>query len=207
MDMAFPDRPIVDDGHPRLHRLDSNTIVKRARSQKIQRELEAMEFVRDHTTIPIPAVFEARFDDGLGELFMELLPGNRLDLTWPSLDPDARETTRTQLKGYFDQLRSISQPSPGWIGSCVRGPAYDHRLNNGFPCGPFDSENDFNGFLVKPVLRCPNPERAAHYLQLLSTKHHVYFSHADICYSNILVDVDTGDVTGIIDWEMAGWWP
>ena len=32
------------------------------------------------------------------------------------------------------------------------------------------------------------------------------FTHADIAPHNILVD-DKGQITGILDWELAGWYP
>ena len=38
-------------------------------------------------------------------------------------------------------------------------------------------------------------------------QHDVVFSHADLSFENILVDPQTGRVTAIVDWAMAGWWP
>lgn len=42
---------------------------------------------------------------------------------------------------------------------------------------------------------------------MLPNIHRIIFAHADISWENILVDPATGTVTGILDWEMAGFWP
>ena len=74
-------------------------------------------------------------------------------------------------------------------------------------CGPFSTVSEFHDFLVAPVRNCPRPERADKYRRLLPDSHGIVFSHADISWENILVERTTGDVTGIVDWEMAGFWP
>ena len=87
------------------------------------------------------------------------------------------------------------------------GPAYDHRLNNGYPCGPFALELGFNDFLVGPVARCPWKELVSQYRRQLADDHGVAFTHADLCGEHIFVEPTNGRITGFIDWEMAGWWP
>lgn len=41
----------------------------------------------------------------------------------------------------------------------------------------------------------------------VSDFYEVCFTHADIGHDHIFVEPQTGNVTGIIDWEMAGFWP
>lgn len=193
--------------HERLIRLDQETVLKCGDSYGIQRESDAMKFVKCHTNIPVPSVLETRIGKRDGSLIMEFLPGERLDRAWPLMSLEAKEVTRIQLKTFFNELCTLPQINAGWIGSCTQGPVYDHRLNNGVPCGPFDSEYDFNNFLIEPVSKCPTPGIAERYRQCLSNNHAITFAHADLCYTNILVDQDTGHICGILDWEMAGWWP
>lgn len=51
----------------------------------------------------------------------------------------------------FNSSESWNLRSQGWIGSCTKqGPAYDHRLNNGRPCGTFASVREFHDFLIAP---------------------------------------------------------
>lgn len=84
----------------------------------------------------------------------------------------------------------------GLDGSCSGGPAYDHRLDNMSTCAPFASLAKFNDFLVAPVKNCPRPELVAKYRNMLSDESYILFAHADISRENILVDPETGSVTG-----------
>ena len=74
-------------------------------------------------------------------------------------------------------------------------------------CGPFASVADFHEFLVAPVKNCPRPETAVKYRAQLSDDFPIGFAHADISWENILVDPATGAVTGVVEWDMAGFWP
>lgn len=169
-----------------------------------------MNYVRNRTTIPVPEVKETHFDGGdkdEGWVLMELIPGQQLGDAWPTLDEGAKARTTTELKFYLEQLRRIRASGPGWIGSCSGGPAYDHRLDNITTCGPFASIAQFHDFLVAPVKNCPRTDVAAEYRARLSDEFDIVFAHADISWENILVDPATGAVTGVVDWEMAGFWP
>jgi hypothetical protein len=191
----------------RINKEGVGTIRKRGTNFRIQREADAIAFVRKHTSVPVPKIFDVQVRGDDSWILMERALGTRLDSAWTDMPENIRATTVTQLKAYFEQLRNIRPPTSGWIGSCDNGPAYDHRLNNGFPCGPFTSISEFHDFLVAPVKQCPRPELAAGYRKRLPDDHRINFAHADVSYEHIFVDQETGDVTGIIDWEMAGFWP
>lgn len=83
----------------------------------------------------------------------------------------------------------------------------DHRLSNTTTCGPFAAVGDIYDFLVHAVKDCPRPELAAEYRRQLPDESAVVFAHADVSCENILVDFASGRVTGVLDWEMAGFWP
>ncbi|KAI9819326.1 MAG: hypothetical protein M1832_004031 [Thelocarpon impressellum] len=207
--MDFQPRLIKGNAH-QLAWLDESTLVKNGhQSQAIQRESDALKFVRQHTSIPVPEVYDTQCGEHGGKLVMQALPGKTLEEAWPIMSEASRTKTKAQLTAYFAQLRSLQQPSPGWIGSCNRGPAYDHRVNNGWPCGPFDSVAAFHDFLVRPVANCPKPELVETFRRALTQSDDckIVFTHADFCSEHVLLDPRTGDVTGIVDWEMAGWWP
>lgn len=191
----------------RIDQENVGTIRKRGTSFRIQRELDAIAFVRKHTSIPVPSIFDVQVCGHDSWILMQRAPGTRLDSAWPDMPENNKATTITQLKAYFEQLRNIRLSASDWIGSCDNGPVYDHRLNNGFPCGPFTSISEFHDFLVVPVMQCPRPELAVEYRKRLSDDYPINFTHADLSYEHIFVDEENGNVTGIIDWEMAGFFP
>lgn len=188
-----------------------DTVRKQGDAFRLRREVEAMNYVQSHTFIPIPTILDIRLDTNGGEeqswIVMKRLPGYQLGEACPTMTGSAREQTIRQLKSFFEELHRLHPPEPGWIGSCSGGPAYDHRLNNMSACGPFASVSEFHNHLVDPVRNCPRPEWVDKYRSLLPDSHRISFAHADISWENILLDPRTGNVTGILDWEMAGFWP
>ncbi|KAB5580707.1 kinase-like domain-containing protein [Coniochaeta sp. 2T2.1] len=188
------------------------TIRKQGQTFRLRREIEAMEYVRACcTSIPVPRVLETNLgkdDHEEGWILMERLPGDQLGEAWPTMTEGSRTEKLHQLKSYLGQLRNIRPDhGVGWIGSCSGGPAYDHRLSNTTTCGPFAAVSEFYDFLVHPVKDCPRPELAAEYRRQLPDESGIVFAHADVSWENILVDCTSGRVTGILDWEMAGFWP
>ncbi|KAK7973045.1 hypothetical protein PG988_007179 [Apiospora saccharicola] len=200
--LQFPDRDNASD-----------TFRKEARAFRIKRELEAIEYVQRHTSISIPTVIEGYVPDSeereFGWILMNRLPSQQLSKAWAQMSEDAKDQTSQELKLHLQQLRQLRSPpgSSGVVGSCSGGPVYDHRLDNRGTCGPFQSISDFNDSLVAPVLECPRPEWVGNYRSQLRDDFGIVFSHADLSVENILVDPASGSITGIIDWEMAGFWP
>ncbi|KAJ9301513.1 hypothetical protein DTO271G3_1648 [Paecilomyces variotii] len=186
-----------------------STVRKSGSTFKIKREIETIAFIRRHTTIPTPEILNYQINSNNSSWFlMTRLRGTTLSSAWPNMNDHARTNTLSQLKSYLSQLRNLHPSSTqAQIGSYSGESAYDHRLNNGFPIGPFDSVSEFHDFLVSSVKRCPRPELYLKYRQQFSDDFGVHFAHADFSYDNIMVDEESGDVTGMIDWEMAGFWP
>lgn len=172
-----------------------------------------MEYVQQRTSIPIPAIigvhFAAEQDQGKEQswMLMKRLPGEELGVAWPKMNEDGRRKTIMQLKSHFEQLHQLRPEEPGWIGSCSGGLAYDHRLDSRFTRGPFPTVSAFHDHLVAPLKEFPRPEWASRYRDQLPDHHDIRFAHADISWEIILVNSKTGEVNGILDWEMAGFWP
>lgn len=184
-----------------------STVRKCGSSFRIKREIEAITFVRNHTTIPIPEIIDCQVDSNTSWFLMKRLNGTTLGSAWPNMNNHARQNSLSQLKSYLGQLQNLHPSNHGQIGSCSGEAAYDHRLNNGSPIGPFHSVSEFHDFLVAPVKQCPRPELYLKYRNEFSDSFAVHFAHADFSYNNILVDENTGNIMGVIDWEMAGFWP
>jgi hypothetical protein len=87
---------------------------------------------------------------------MALAAGTSLDSAWPGVSEDARVVTLPASSNPISSsYAAYRAQNPGWIGSCTGTAAYDHRLNNGFPCGPFVSASQLHDFLGEPISKCP----------------------------------------------------
>ncbi|RMZ90126.1 hypothetical protein DV736_g2651, partial [Chaetothyriales sp. CBS 134916] len=156
-------------------------------------EAAATEYVRQHTTIPVPKISKVySAADGQQHIVMERLPGTCATDTVAGWSQDQKEP-----------------PSPQFIGSvgtASKGQLIDDRLSVN-PCSPFDTIADFHTYL-----RFGRP--LDHWFDMSDvTKVHTQpenympkFAHSDLYPKNILVSPD-GHITGIIDWEYAGWYP
>jgi Phosphotransferase enzyme family len=195
-------------------------------------EAKALRLVYQHTCIPVPAVFATYRYGPLDRdeedyslmydtyIFMEFIKGRTLDEAWGLDDPN-KESIMRELQGYLTQLRTI--PSHGYIGSLENGPTLDHILQyhreKGMKIathflfewltvivGPFDSELDFNNALIDAYCKSFKGEVRPFMTGTLNAhKHCIKFTHADFRPANIIVR--NGKVAGIMDWEMAGWYP
>jgi hypothetical protein len=204
---VFPGRAIQPLAK-RAQKCNNSTFVKHGTPHEVQREVDTIFFIQRDTSIPVPTVIiESHVEESGSWFSMVLIPGLPLANAWMRMSEEARATMQRDLSNYLRELRAVHPPEPSYIGSCIGGPAYDHRLNNGLPYGPFASMSEFHDVLVAPVARCPRPELAVYYRHRLADDHGVTFAHADLCGDHILVEPSTGKITKIVDWEMAGWWP
>jgi len=122
------------------------------------------------------------------------------------------------------------RPSPIVDGQICVGPFNDlvfldyPRHIDPHLCGPFEFERDFMeavAFLGKPPTRaggrisCGVFEKTLEVYDVVRrlyqgsehTSSEFHFAHGDLSQYNILVDLNTGAVTGVIDWEMGGFRP
>jgi aminoglycoside phosphotransferase (APT) family kinase protein len=195
---------------PGIEFVDADTVRKSGTVFQLQHEVEAMRYVQSNTSLPVPTVLETHLNGERGAdgwILMTRLPGQQLDRCWSAMHAASRAETIRQLKLCLDELHRIRPPAPAWIGSCSRGPAYDHRFDYQTTYGPFSSVGEFHDFLVAPVRRSPQPGWVDRFRPLLPDHHEIVFCHADFWGGNILVEPSSGVVTGILDWEMAGFWP
>ncbi|KAL3473712.1 kinase-like domain-containing protein [Aspergillus californicus] len=164
-------------------------------------EPDNLRFIAANTTIPVPKVHDVEWEDGkLVSFTMDYMPGTKLDDAWDSLDHDQKLSIAKQLHGYVAQLRKLKGTYIGGVnGTAVIGKMF--RLE----CGPFDTEQAFNKFILQEVHdRTPDILRELIKEAVLDT-HEIVFTHSDLAPRNILVE--NGQVTAILDWEDAGWYP
>ncbi|KAH9487396.1 hypothetical protein JR316_0001471 [Psilocybe cubensis] len=190
-------------------KLDPWTVLKG--STVATQEAEAMIFVRKHTSIPIPTlldVWELK-DASYGFIRISMCRGVQLDEAWPNMTDSSRSRTVNELKAYMQELRGLQQPAPhGWVGSTNRRSVYCPRISMMGPRGPWNSGKEFHSYLLECLEQYRKAEELKQkFARVLSYNHDIVYSHADLSFENILVDQNTGKVTAILDWSMAGWWP
>ena len=98
---------------------------------KTLNEVGMMRWVRENTTIPVPAVvrFDASEDNSIGHEYtlLERVHGKSVDSIYDTLSEEAKVGLVAQLADYVIQLRQKPWPSP-YVGGLVPG---DGRLEGG----------------------------------------------------------------------------
>ncbi|KKY39291.1 putative nad-binding rossmann fold oxidoreductase family protein [Diaporthe ampelina] len=196
-----------------VQRLPFGLYLKCARDlDSLRNEVNALRMVRRYTSVPVPKPLDfvtapapAQDDPACGEgyLLMSRIPGVPLSRCHEVLSDKDAAQIEAQMQDHITQLRAIPQPTStshaicDTLGSACR----DSRVRDGEPVGPFANEADFS-------LMLRDPDDSAR------SGHRIFFTHADLNPRNILVDSTVQrdgslgwQVTGIVDWEMAGYYP
>ncbi|KAF3921211.1 hypothetical protein ABW21_db0204116 [Orbilia brochopaga] len=204
---------------PRAENIGNGQYLKHGTIVAVEREAATLRFIKRSTSIPVPDVlktWESGEEDTShgkqrGRLLMSEIPGEALNDAWPRMNEQARSTVIIELQKHLKELRSLPQieRKQGWIALAsdgINGVCDDSISDNRDPIGPFETEQLFNEYLLRNIERFV-PHVAPGFRARLQANHGVSFSHADLDPSHIIVDTETGNIIGIIDWEMAGWWP
>ncbi|KAL1855216.1 hypothetical protein Daus18300_011217 [Diaporthe australafricana] len=179
-------------------------------------EIAAMRLVRANTSIPVPEILEVHDteDDGTAHIVMSQVPGEDLEDALHKMTDAQVKAVVKELAGYLQQLRRLDRdPDDGdktaaaIIGGAGSTRGYDNRLGSS-AWGPFATAAEFHTYV-----RFGEPlEHWSHEPDVVAVHgkpegaYKVRFSHADIAPRNVRVDKG-GRITGIIDWEFAGWYP
>jgi hypothetical protein len=133
-----------------VYRVDEGTVVKFGDAVRMA-EAAAMRLVREKISVPVPQVFDAYLhpDSKHGCIVMEYIPGRRLDEVWNSYNQVEKENIISQLKRYWQELRSI----PGTFIGSVDGTYCEDQFFSNDPTsyGPFESEAVFRDALIRAV--------------------------------------------------------
>lgn len=160
-------------------------------------EALALQFVKEHTTIPVPKVISSDWD----RVTMEYVEGQTLKQAWLVLTPDEQRNILAQLSGYVKQLQALRGLYIGRLdGQGAVVPSIITRSG-----GPFQTTAEFQDWLATP--RASEPE-SIYWNQVtahLGQDYPINFTHGDIAARNIMVR--DGQIVAILDWEYAGWYP
>jgi aminoglycoside phosphotransferase (APT) family kinase protein len=166
-------------------------------------EFNALQMVRQYTSIPAPEALDVIPENDRSYLLITRVPGVPLWRCQNILSDSDCDAIVTQLQDYVSQLRDIPKTINPTMAICntVGGAIQEHRIRGATPIGPFADEAAFSQWLRFS----DEPSRRGH---------KTVFTHADLNPRNILVDqfvwpdgTSGWRVTGIVDWETAGYYP
>jgi aminoglycoside phosphotransferase (APT) family kinase protein len=192
---------------PQLRRITDDTLVK-VRGPMAESPYEAYitEFVRTHTTIPVPRI--RRFvtkEDGY-YLALEYIPGRTLKDSWPTLNLWTKLRVIWTLRSYIMQLRRIRTAPverPGTLGDepeVCRGPFFTE-----LGAGPFPTYEELTAWYNKRLEVTRRYYKGPSDAPPFDDTMPLVFTHLDLHLGNIILGTD-GKIW-IIDWEVAGFYP
>jgi len=169
--------------------------------------------------MPAPQCLGAFRNGRLSYFFLTRVPGVTLESVWPNLSTSHKLSIQKQLNDIFKGLRSHAPELPSGqlnLGSFETGICKDTRRMQRVSDKPIRTEAEFNDFLchapgrtITPWVKMVRP--------CLKEDHRIVMTHGDFHPRNIMVswERDQGSaptaegirVSGIIDWELAGWYP
>ena len=159
-----------------------------------------LELVRG--LVPVPEVLEVRradLDAGQpGLLIVSRLPGERLDLLMPTLQQDQLARVGTELGTLVGRLGHMVQPRPGVFTDRSLALAAPPRELRDLPAWVEFHSQDLEYALVEDLRRVADDAQ-----DLLDDERRACLVHSDLNAKNLLVDPDTLEVTGVLDWELA----
>ncbi|KAF8216831.1 hypothetical protein K438DRAFT_1658325 [Mycena galopus ATCC 62051] len=182
-------------------------------------EALATEYVRTHTSIPVPKVLDvvrvpARsvHHNRSWLMISAILPGTPLFISGSGhrlKDASERQVQRVceYLRDWIAQLRNESpfdQRVCGFTGGSFRS----YRISEDL-VRPFASADDLHAHesLTLPPSELASNPQLAHLVSARKNKsYRIHLVHGDLLLHNILADSDLRP-TGIVDWECAAWMP
>ncbi|KZT56447.1 kinase-like protein [Calocera cornea HHB12733] len=185
------------------------------------RELDALTYINsvDGLHLPVPQVLDGLViprhirgyfncgsladDEGSVLLLMTSLPGKPVGAALNDYSDTQVARLAKQLFTVFHSIRELSPTNNMVCGVGGRGcTSYLMSLST---FGPFDSVASFNAWMVLRAESRLGSVRMASLPKRIDDAE-TRFSHGDLTPRNVLVD-EQGNLTGVIDWEAAGWMP
>ncbi|KAL3456712.1 kinase-like domain-containing protein [Aspergillus heterothallicus] len=166
-------------------------------------EPNVLKLIEECTTIPAPRLIDSWVDEGTTHILMTRLPGVPIGEVRHLMSYQERDRFANDIQACVAQLRKIPNSTPYLICDSLGGEIVDHRLP-GSRGGPFKTETEFNNHLTSHI--------GESFIEVaerknLPVRNHTqfYFTHSDLHHSNLLVE--NGRLSGIVDWESAGFRP
>ncbi|KAH7169292.1 kinase-like domain-containing protein [Fusarium sp. MPI-SDFR-AT-0072] len=155
-----------------------------------------------------PCLRRLRKHPGLPKVYCSLKYKGRVYILMERIQ-ESKARILAQLKAMTAELRSIPPPDGAGVANFDGGPIFDQHLPDKSFWGPFATIQEFHQELRRG-LKLADGEEACPGLRELIEFHNgpwegPVFTQGDLSSLNIMAAGDT--VTGIVDWESAGWMP
>jgi hypothetical protein len=173
-------------------------------------ETEAMRLVSEQISVPVPKVLSKGFNPGREYIEMTLIPGFPPNESRDGLDEKAKESICHQTWDLISKIRDINPPSElqGLFQYLADGsPSRDKLLEDlQEPARPLISDSELRARIYERYLHFGGRRYLDQLPDMRLRSSSSVFTHADIAHRNIMID-DYHKITGILDWEWAGWYP
>lgn len=171
-------------------------------------EASTMVFIAANTSIPVPRIYCAFTRKGRTYIVMERIRGTSIGSGWASRPPESKAKILRQLKEMIQSMRNLKAPSPA-VANTDGGSLWDCRLpGKALTLGPFEDTNAFHRHL-RGGLTAASASMPPSIHDLFQAHDREWpapvLTHGDLSSLNILAQGDR--ITGIVDWETAGWYP
>ena len=182
-------------------------------------EEATVNFVREHTTIPVPAWIRAWHEGERAITLMDRLPGedyeflsdarDEKDIRNPKISPEDEKVIESEIDGYVRQLRALTSSRPGTAdGQPLQAlPFWQEEVEEShWPLPPTHEEAKEDWY--NKSLSGVSQEDLAELDRLRDTfpnSEPYTFTHGDLLPTNVMVHEK--HVSGIIDWKFAGFAP
>lgn len=172
-------------------------------------EAHTMQFIAQHTSIPVPNVHCAFVHNGSTYIVMSKIEGTTLWQGWTTRSDESKKRILDQVKVMLTELRALAAPEGTGVANVNGGPICDCRLAT-LHSGPFTSVREFHKALANgadlEMDRQKLPDDMAELIAFYKdASDKIVFTHGDMNSLNIILQGEK--VVGIIDWETSGWLP
>lgn len=188
------------DISPLVQRMPFGLCIKKCVYSR-ENEGNALLAVERYTTVPAPLFVDSFQRNGRTFLVMTRLRGQMLNHVVHRMSYSERKQFACDLRDMITEIRRIPNNTSYLFANAMGGPIVDHRLPDDI-CGPFHQESDFNAELVRKHV---GEETKRQLASIHSRQHRSVFTHSDLSPTNLLIE--EGRLSGIVDWECAGYLP
>ncbi|KAL8791135.1 MAG: hypothetical protein Q9195_006032 [Heterodermia aff. obscurata] len=165
------------------YRKDGTVAKSRFERERLENERDALIFIAENSSIPVPRVLEWSDIDGVGSLTVERISGGTYGEVHDTLGPSDQAKLDRNTLNYIEetllpQLQSLRATKMGQLAG-----------------------------IVFPPVRVTGQEDRPRWEARTSTTRRYVYCHNDIASHNIMVDPATLTVNAVIDWEYSGFFP